>query len=496
MFYPYEVQGKSRFRHIIDGIADLKKIAVSRCVAPPIRVLSPAKHRHRCFAGQDFGRAGRFSPLEDGKERMVGKTAGDAARGLWRGRGPLLRFAVACLAALSALLPPAAGGAKAQGGELVAFAARMAGDRVKTRVVFDFDRDFSFSAHYVTRPDRIVIDLPATRFAFDAGGLKGEGLFQDVRYGTMDENSARIVLTGVKPARLSSASVMKNEDGDGYRLVLEAEAVSESAYRELVARQSWNRPEDGEADADNASFSALLDAVKPAREEFVVAVDAGHGGIDAGASGAATGTPEKEITLSAARTLVERLNGEAGIRAFLTREKDEFLSLSERVRLARQGQANLFVSLHADVLRQKDIRGATIYTISDKASDRMAADLARRENLSDELAGLSLPDGPSDVADILLDLTRRETQAFSIALARSVVASFEGQVELINNPHRFAGFRVLQAHDVPSVLLELGFLSNPEDEKLLLDEAWRKKVADLLAVAISDYRKKAVAGGG
>lgn len=406
------------------------------------------------------------------------------------------RFAACVAVALGMVLVTGAEGVRAQrGAELVASAARMLGDRVKTRVVFEFDREFSFSTHYVTQPDRIVIDLPATRFSLDPASLKGVGLFQDVRYGAMDADTARIVLTGIKPVRLTSATVMKNEDGKGYRLVLEAEATDEKAFRELVAKQSWSRPQD-ENPAENASFSALLDAVKPSTGEFIIAVDAGHGGIDAGATGATTATAEKEITLAAARELVERLNRETGVRAFLTRENDEFLSLSERVNLARKGQANLFVSLHADMLKQKDIRGATVYTISDKSSDRMAADLAQRENFSDELAGLSLPDGPSDVADILLDLTRRETQAFSIEMARSVVSSFEGQVGLINNPHRFAGFRVLQAHDIPSVLLELGFLSNPEDEKLLLDAEWRKKVADLLTVAIARYRKTAVAGGG
>src|SRR5690606_26427334 len=144
----------------------------------------------------------------------------------------------------------------------------------------------------------------------------------------------------------------------------------------------------------------------------------------------------------------------------LTRDKDEFLSLSQRVQLARSEGANLLVSVHADTLRQKDIRGATVYTISDKASDSLAARLAERENLSDQIAGISLDSEPAEVADILIDLARRETQAFSISVAREVVRTFEGEVLLINNPHRHAGFRVLTAPDVPSVLLELGFLSN------------------------------------
>jgi N-acetylmuramoyl-L-alanine amidase len=194
---------------------------------------------------------------------------------------------------------------------------------------------------------------------------------------------------------------------------------------------------------------------------------------------------EKFITLEFSRVLVEKLNKRKGIEAFLIRDKDEFISLSERVVIARQRGAQLFISLHADTLRQKDIRGATIYTISDKASDALAASLAERENLSDGIAGIEIKDEPAEVTDVLLDLTRRETQAF------------EGQIGLINNPMRHAGFRVLQAPDVPSVLLELGFLSNPRDEKLLTDEKWREKVAELLSKAVDKYMDSAgVARGG
>lgn len=374
---------------------------------------------------------------------------------------------------------------------LTATGARIAGDRIRTRVVFDFDRAFPFSTHYVTRPDRLVIDLPATAFSFSADTVKGAGLFQEIRFGTMDEASARIVLTASKPVRLLSSEVVTDDGGKGARLVLEAESVSAAEYAKLVAEQSWTASGKGSRLA-----AAPENAAPSAPDKFVVAVDAGHGGIDAGATGSSSGVVEKEITLAAARVLVERLNREDGVQAILTRSSDKFLSLSERVNIARRHEARLFISLHADMLKQKDIRGATVYTISDKASDRMAGDLAARENLSDELAGISLQDAPSGVADILLDLTRRETQAFSIAMARTVVSSFEGQVGLINNPHRHAGFRVLQAHDIPSVLLELGFLSNPEDEKLLLDEAWRVKVADLLAAAVSRYRAAAQPNGG
>src|SRR5690606_2720611 len=152
-----------------------------------------------------------------------------------------------------------------------------------------------------------------------------------------------------------------------------------------------------------------------------------------------------------------------------------------------------FLSVHADTLRQKDIRGATIYTLSDKASDRMAQALAERENKSDQIAGLPVVQSQPEVADILIDLTRRETQVFSITLAERVLNAFKGNVSVINNPHRHAGFQVLRAHDVPSVLLELGFLSNEEDEKLLIDEKWRKSVAELIAKAVGEYKAQAFA---
>lgn len=378
---------------------------------------------------------------------------------------------------------------------LAVYAARIVGDRARTRIVLEFDRKPEIAVRYIARPDRIVVDLPSTVFTFPEADLEARGLFRDIRYGSMDADSARLVLTADRPARLVASEVMANESGTGYRLVLDAEMVSQQDFEKLVNDQSWMTASvDATATAQRGDRVGQSEPAAPGA--FVIAIDAGHGGIDAGATGAATKTQEKEITLAFAKALFDRLKGEPGIEAFLVREGDEFLSLSERVTIARQRGANLLISFHADTLRQSNIRGATVYTISDKASDRMAADLAERENLSDAVGGVSDTGEPAEVSDILLDLTRRETQAFSISMADSVVRSFEGQVALINNPHRYAGFRVLQAHDVPSILLELGFLSNKEDEKLLLDPAWRVKIADLLAAAIRRYRLPVVANGG
>ncbi len=392
--------------------------------------------------------------------------------------------AVALFACFLAAMP-----ALAADDAVLAFGARIAGDDARSRIVIDLEKKIDVAVHYVTNPPRVIVDLPRVAFGFPADQLAPRGLLSDIRYGTMDADSARLVLTARKPVELTTAKVQV--EGKDIRLVLDAVSVPEKRFQALAAAETWRQ-----GDIAPKPASAML-AQKPATDgAFVIAVDAGHGGIDAGAIGADSKTEEKNVTLAFARGLVERLNREPGIKAVLTREDDRFLSLSERVQIAREKRANLFVSLHADTLQQNSIRGATVYTISDNASDGLAAALAKRENLSDEIAGIKLGDEPAEVADILLDLTRRETQAFSIAMARSVVGAFEGQIGLINNPHRYAGFRVLQAPDVPSILLELGFLSNPEDEKLLLDEAWRAKVADLLAVAVRRYREKAAADGG
>lgn len=367
---------------------------------------------------------------------------------------------------------------------LIAYAARIAGDDARTRIVIDFDRKPQFTLHYTARPHRLIVDLDETAFGFADKDLRPLGLFEDIRYGRMGEGTSRLVLTAHRPVRAVLAEVQANDPGKGYRLVLDCEVTPESAFAELVKNQTWTATE---RIAAGKTDRIGTEPVAEKHDDFLIAIDAGHGGIDTGAIGSTTKVEEKTVTLAFAKALADRLNQEKGIRAFLTRDDDTFISLSERVVIARQRGARLFISLHADTLRQKDIRGATVYTISDKASDQLAAGLAERENRSDGIAGLEIKDEPEEVTDILIDLTRRETQAFSIQMAENVVKSFNGQIELINNPLRHAGFRVLQAPDVPSILLELGFLSNPKDEKLLTDPDWQKKTALLIANAVGKY---------
>jgi N-acetylmuramoyl-L-alanine amidase len=365
---------------------------------------------------------------------------------------------------------------------LVAKSAEIAGDELRVRVLVKFDRDPKLSRLIIANPHRLVIDLPETGFAFDANAPLARGLVSEVRFGLMQEGKSRIVLTAKGPFALDHFEVRKDEKEDAWNLVFDMSASSDPAFEQLL---------DAEVNRTGATSTAskgdrIGQAPKGRYKPFTVVLDAGHGGIDIGARGR-SGTEEKGVTLAFAAELRDLLSQNPALRVVMTRDTDVFLALGERVRLARQNEADIFIAIHADTIRAKDLRGATVYTISDKASDDVAHAVAANENKSDIYAGLPVASDNTDVSDILIDLMRRETQKFSINLAKTVVSSFTGKIRLINNPHRSAGFLVLKAPDVPSVLVELGYLSNPQDEKLLNTPKWRTQTAKLLVTAIEAY---------
>ena len=237
-----------------------------------------------------------------------------------------------------------------------------------------------------------------------------------------------------------------------------------------------------------ASLLLLGGATGGALADYTVVLDPGHGGRDGGAVGRG-GTREKVVTLAFARAMAEHLRA-AGVRVHLTRDGDRSLRLADRVAAAREHRADLFVSLHADSIRHRKLRGASVYTLSDEASDEVAASLAEGEGRSDVLAGFSGEMGDDQgVADILIDLMRRETETFSTAFAKHAVRSLGQSTRMIRNPHRSANFRVLRAPDVPSVLVELGYLSNRKDERQLADPEWRDRIARALADAIVTHAR-------
>lgn len=360
---------------------------------------------------------------------------------------------------------------------LSALTYRMAGDDLRMRVVVMFDQEPKFSTLTLANPHRLVFDLPETRFGFDENSLAARGIVSRVRYGSVGKNRSRLILTLRGPFDVENVQVIKNETTSGYRLVADIVATSDQQFEAKLAAPH------------EVTGSTGVKAVSPATDNetrpFIVMIDPGHGGIDSGAE-SLSGIKEKDLTLAFGQELRERLAKESNIKVLMTRDDDTFLRLSERVRLARQHSADLFISIHADTINQGDIRGATVYTISDKASDSVARAMAERENKSDSIGGTA-PEELPEVADILLDLTRRETHTFSLSFAEKVIGALQGEVNLINNPHRFAGFQVLRAPDVPSVLIEIGYLSNAEDEKLISNPQWRRKLADRIATAIKAF---------
>jgi len=217
----------------------------------------------------------------------------------------------------------------------------------------------------------------------------------------------------------------------------------------------------------------------------VIVIDAGHGGQDPGTSGPG-GSDEKDITLDYAKALRDRLMKSGRYQVVLTRDDDEYITLRGRVDIARKAQASLFISLHADSAPDA-VRGLSVYTVSEKASDAEAEALAARENKSDVLSGMDLSEERKDVADILISLAERETKNRSATLADVLVTSLDGKVHLLSNSHRFAGFAVLKAPDIPSVLVEIGFLSHPKEEKLIRSKTYRDKVTAGIAAGVDRY---------
>jgi N-acetylmuramoyl-L-alanine amidase len=225
-------------------------------------------------------------------------------------------------------------------------------------------------------------------------------------------------------------------------------------------------------------------------------LDPGHGGIDTGTR-ASGGELEKNIVLEFALMLRDKLEKSGKFRVVMTRTDDTFIELAERVRFARSRKAQLFISIHCDAIARGDgdAQGATVYTLSDTASDAEAARLAEAENRADAIAGVDLSAEPGDIADILIDLAQRETRNFSTHFARATVAELKTTVRMHKNPLKSAGFKVLKAPDVPSVLIELGYVSNRGDLKHLTSDAWRQRFGDAMVQAVGTYFSAKVAGG-
>lgn len=349
---------------------------------------------------------------------------------------------------------------------------RAVGDQNRTRLIAVFSANPTYSLQFLKQPYRLVINLPSVDFSSQKQPPIKRGMVSDLRYGLSGPNTSRIILTTNSPFAVENHKVERLDSGL-WQLIVDITRDNEANFQQLLTKQ-------GNGD------SRTNDSKPPEKKPFRVVVDAGHGGVDSGAEGI-SGVIEKNVTLAFARTLRDELEKNLDLEVFLTRDSDVFLRLNERVEKARNYGADLFISIHADTINMSAMRGATVYTISDRASDDLAKALADRENKADLLDGLPADEAP-EITDILIDLARRETLVFSVNFADRVILSLEQEnINLIKNPHRYAGFQVLKAPDIPSVLIEIGYLSNKEDEKLITDPLWRKKAATAIASAVQQF---------
>jgi N-acetylmuramoyl-L-alanine amidase len=388
----------------------------------------------------------------------------------------------------------------------IASDVRLAGDGKQTRFVLDLDQPISVHAFALADPYRVVVDIPQVSFQLPPGiGAAGRGLIKAFRYGLVMPGGSRLVFDLTGPARIANASVLEAANGQPARLVLELEEIDRTTFVQLLAPESRPTLRPGIADAKTTSLPvstvpAKLEppAASPSSNDTrpVIVIDPGHGGPD---NGTQSGTEvEKNLVLGFALILRDRIEKGGKFRVAMTRTDDTFIPLDDRVKFARAQSAALFVSIHADALprHEGDAQGATIYTLSDRASDAEAERLAEAENKADAIGGVNLTSEPTEVADILIDLAQRETRTFSNRFARLLMGEMKTVTRMHKNPLKSAGFRVLKAPDVPSVLVELGYVSNKDDMEHLASENWRTRTAGSVAHAIDMFFAKRLATAG
>tara|TARA_R110000787_G_scaffold23762_3_gene67705 strand:- start:117371 stop:118795 length:1425 start_codon:yes stop_codon:yes gene_type:complete len=456
-------------------------------------------------------------------------------------------FFGAC-ALMAACVFSASVGAPAMAADAEVTDVRVGKHGLSTRIVIDLDRPIKAEVFTLAGPARLVIDLPEVGWRLPAKPLPSDvGVLARLRYGLFQPGNSRIVIDLNQPSRVHDAMTLPAENGQPDRLVIDLARASGRSFLKsveappLVMRGRVDqivaaKPETAQtkaraktpqtksvqpavvvakvpikptpptpvairavravqgtmqgADAASAQLASVRVPAKPpvpgAVKKRVIIIDPGHGGVDPGAIGL-SGIYEKHITLAAARELKAHLERTGRFTVHLTRDRDIFIRLRGRIERARAKNADMFISLHADTIRSKSVRGLSVYTLSENASDKEAAALAERENKADLIAGIDLTHESAEVTNILIDLAQRETMNQSARLAAVLVDELGERVKVLRNPHRFAGFAVLKAPDIPSVLIELGFLSNKDDERALRSKHHRKRVAQSIVAAVDQY---------
>lgn len=398
---------------------------------------------------------------------------------------------------------PMAGGDALAASE--AFGFRLGDHGDSTRLVLDLSDEAGYQLKQAG-DTRLIVDFQGVAWKIK-GGLPKKGLGL-VKSATISPDG-NLVIDLVKPGKAAKVFYLTPGGGNSWRFVMDiapgkggvaptptkATASKPAAPAPLPPTPAQPSAKGGKPAAkptppENGGFAGMPPKGKP-----VVVIDPGHGGVDPGAVGA-SGVYEKNIVLAMGRELKEKLDASGRFKVVMTRDRDIFLKLRERVARARQAGADLFISLHANTHPNAQMSGLSVYTLSEKSSDAEAEQLAESENKADLIAGIDLSNEAPEVANILIDLAQRETMNLSAVYAGKAVNDLGHEVKLLSNTHRFAGFAVLKAPDVPSVLVELGYLSNPKEEQLLKTDSYRAKLATALARATESYFDQVRKAGG
>lgn len=354
------------------------------------------------------------------------------------------------------------------------------------RIVFDADRKFDYKVFLLNEPKRLVIDTFDVKVSSEIEKyVDKNNLVTKTRLGSVGTDGIRIVFDLQKPAIVKKAFMLAPQSNFGWRFVIDVSIASEREFSSKVGSKYALINENSFAGSYSSSSSKSSSKAKTVNKKKIIVLDPGHGGKDPGAIGY-SGVYEKNITLAMAKELKVILEKE-GYKVHLTRSTDIFIPLRDRVKIARKYNADLFMSIHADSAVNRSAKGLSVYTLSETASDKEAAALAERENKADVVAGLNLLEHSKEVSDILINLAQRETMNRSSEFASFMVQEMRKSVKLRDNTHRFAGFAVLKAPDVPSVLLEMGYLSNRTEERLLKQKDYRRKLAVSTSKAVEKY---------